>query len=97
LIEAERPSAIRATLENGGQVVVAEPLVTADSVVSARGCQPIFTIYGVGGCEPGTSSVALGDIRTMEVRKPDPGVTAIGFGLPLVLLMVLVCNGTFGC
>ena len=71
LIETEQPSAIRVTRADGTQVVVREPRIARDSIISAEDCKPVFTQDGRFACTIDTGRVALDEIRLLDVLRTD--------------------------
>ncbi len=80
LVEREHPNAVRVTRTDGTTLTLSAPAVRGDSLVGTVGVG-LARDDGVS-----TASVALADVRQLEVRRADTGKT---------LLAIVGVGGTF--
>jgi hypothetical protein len=88
-IARDHPRAVRVTRSDGGRVVLDKPRIYADSIQSETGCDRQFTVDGQKSCRTGTGSVALGDVKTLDLRRFDPTRTIALVVSPVFLLGLL--------
>jgi hypothetical protein len=73
LLPREQPTSVRLTLPDGALVTISDPVLRNDSIVSQRAVAPTAqsTEFAVSASNttPGILSMALADIRSLEVRR----------------------------
>ena len=107
IIADEQPSTVRVTLTDGTQLTLEDPTTRNDSIsgfvsISAAGTIELADGRRMTVTDPTTetvfSTVALSDVRSLEVRSFSEGKTwALVLGVPVGLLGVLVGLGAIAC
>lgn len=98
LIDRDQPSTVRVRTADGSQTKIDDPVIRSDSISApVESCERSFTADGRTECA-GRASVALDDVREIEVAHADPlrSVGAAGLvlvGLYGVILGLLAISG----
>ena len=93
-VETEHPQSVRVTRTDGTTIQLQSPMIRGDSLVGTISARPAREDSSK------TVSLALSDVRFVEVKRTSTGKTllAVGGGLALgiVVLALIECSGASG-